>query len=195
MISPSDRPTASASRILVTSALPYANGPIHFGHIAGAYLPADIYVRTQRARGRDVVYICGTDEHGVAITLTAQQAGVTPREHVDRWHKVICDIFQRFDIVFDHFSRTSTDLHAANSQEFFRQLLAAGYVKPLESEQLYCARDQRFLPDRFVISPADRTSTFGPSCRPRPKGTPLRSDPEGSRSRMGETALAGQSGT
>jgi len=150
VISPSYQPTASASRILVTSALPYANGPIHFGHIAGAYLPADIYVRTQRARGRDVVYICGTDEHGVAITLTAQQAGVTPREHVDRWHKVICDIFQRFDIVFDHFSRTSTDLHAANSREFFRKLLAAGYVKPLEAEQLYCARDERFLPDRYV---------------------------------------------
>ena len=100
-------------RVLVTSALPYANGPIHFGHIAGAYLPADIYVRTRKARGHDVVYICGTDEHGVAITLSAQQAGVTPRQHVDRWHGEIVKIFEQFDIAFDHFSRTSTPRLAA----------------------------------------------------------------------------------
>ncbi len=138
------------SRILVTSALPYANGPIHFGHIAGAYLPADIYVRCLRARGRDVVYICGTDEHGVAITLTAQQAGVTPRQHVDRWHGEIKAIFDRFQIRFDHFSRTSTPRHFANSQEFFRHLLAAGHVAPQDAEQLYCPRDAMFLPDRYV---------------------------------------------
>ncbi len=150
MIPPSYQPTASARRILVTSALPYANGPIHFGHIAGAYLPADIYVRTLRARGRDVVYVCGTDEHGVAISLTAQQAGVTPREHVDHWYREICRIFEQFDISFDHFSRTTTDLHAANTREFFRQLVDQGYVAPKDSEQFYCARDQRFLPDRYV---------------------------------------------
>jgi methionyl-tRNA synthetase len=142
--------TDAARRVLVTSALPYANGPIHFGHIAGAYLPADIYVRLLKARGLDVVYICGTDEHGVAITLTAQQAGVTPREHVDKWHVEIKKIFDRFDIRFDHFSRTSTPQHAEISQEFFRQLVKNGYVEPKDSEQLYCVKDRMFLPDRYV---------------------------------------------
>jgi methionyl-tRNA synthetase len=136
--------------VLVTSALPYANGPIHFGHIAGAYLPADIYVRLLKARGQDVIYICGTDEHGVAITLTARQAGVAPREHVDRWYGVIKEIFHRFDIRFDHFSRTATPQHAENSQEFFRQLVGNGYVSPKDSEQLYCVNDRMFLPDRYV---------------------------------------------
>lgn len=140
----------------MTSALPYANGPIHFGHIAGAYLPADIYVRLRRGRGHRVVYICGTDEHGVAITLSARQAGVTPRDHVDRWHREIKAIFRRFNIDFDHFSRTSTPRHAAVSQGFFRNLLEKDLVTPADSEQLFCPRDAMFLPDRYVtgICPA-----------------------------------------
>ncbi|MFQ5718485.1 MAG: methionine--tRNA ligase [Acidobacteriota bacterium] len=138
------------ARVLVTSALPYANGPIHFGHVAGAYLPADIYVRTRKARGHDVVYICGTDEHGVAITLTAAQAGVTPRAHVDHWHDEIRKLFDRLDIRFDHFSRTSTPKHARLSQEIFMRLVEGGWVQPQDSRQLYCTRDEMFLPDRYL---------------------------------------------
>ena len=138
------------ARVLVTSALPYANGPIHFGHIAGAYLPADIYVRTRKARGRETVYVCGTDEYGVAITLSAAQAGVTPREHVDLWHTEIRKIFDQFDIRFDHFSRTSTPRHAQLSQEIFTNLVQAGLVQPDDAEQLYCPIDAMFLPDRYV---------------------------------------------
>lgn len=143
-------PPKDPSRALVTSALPYANGPIHFGHIAGAYLPADIYVRTRRARGHDIVYICGTDEHGVAITLSALRAGISPRETVDRWNRVIVDVFKKFEISFDHFSRTATDKHAGVSQEIFRQLVDNNLVAPQDSEQLYCVQDKMFLPDRYV---------------------------------------------
>jgi len=138
-------------RVLVTSALPYANGPLHFGHIAGAYLPADIYVRTRRARGHDVLFLCGTDEHGVAVTLSARQAGVTPRQQVDRWHREIKGVFDRLDIRFDHFSRTATPRHAALTQEFFTHLLGAGWIEPREAEQLWCPKDAMFLPDRYVV--------------------------------------------
>ncbi|MFQ5768594.1 MAG: methionine--tRNA ligase, partial [Acidobacteriota bacterium] len=141
---------SGAGRVLVTSALPYANGPLHFGHIAGAYLPADIYVRTLKALGREVVYVCGTDEYGVAITLSSRQAGVPPAEHVDHWHKVIRETFDRFNIRFDHFSRTTSPRHAANTQAFFTSLVEAGLVEPKDSRQLFCVRDGMFLPDRYV---------------------------------------------
>ena len=98
----------SRRTILVTSALPYANGPIHLGHLAGAYLPADIYVRYLRSKGCDVVYVCGTDEHGVPITITAEKMGMTPRQVVDHFHEEIAGDFGEFGIAFDNFSRTST---------------------------------------------------------------------------------------
>src|SRR3989339_560982 len=106
-------------RILVTSALPYANGPIHLGHIAGAYLPADIYVRYQRLKKRDVVFICGTDEHGVPITITAKQENITPQQVVDKYYKIQKESFYRLGISFDNFSRTSYKLHYETSQEIF----------------------------------------------------------------------------
>lgn len=139
------------SRLLVTSALPYANGPIHFGHIAGAYLPADIHVRYQRLRGEQVLYICGTDEHGVAITLTAEQAGVTPQEQVDRWHAEIRRFFDRLDIDFDHFGRTTSPAQAEISSWFFKELLAHGWISKKSEKQYYDPKAGRWLPDRYII--------------------------------------------
>jgi methionyl-tRNA synthetase len=141
----------SKEKYLVTSALPYANGPIHFGHIAGAYLPADIYVRFQRMRGSDIIYICGTDEHGVAITISAEKEKTTPQEHVDKYHKVIKTIFDNFNIKFDNFSRTSMKHHYSLSQEFFMDLYNNGYVKDHVTKQLFCKNCNRFLADRYVM--------------------------------------------
>ena len=140
----------SEKRILVTSALPYANGPIHFGHIAGAYLPADIFVRFKRMTGTDILYICGTDDHGVAITISAEQAGVTPEQHVANNHALIVDIFEKMDIRFDNFSGTSRPQHHEISQTFFRRINEAGYIEPRTNRQLYCAHDNMFLADRYI---------------------------------------------
>jgi len=137
-------------RYLVTSALPYANGPLHVGQIVGAYLPADAFVRYLRARGEDVVYVCGTDEHGVPITLTAEREGKDPQEVVDYWWKHIKETFESFDISFDNFSRTSTPLHAENTQLFYRKLKEGGYISEAESRQMYSPTEGRFLPDRYV---------------------------------------------
>ncbi len=137
-------------RYLVTSALPYANGPLHVGQIVGAYLPADIFVRYLRGRGEDVVYICGTDEHGVPITLTAEREGKSPREVVDYWYSHMKETFSRFGISFDNFSRTSTPLHAENTQLFYRKLKEGGYISEAESLQMYSPTEGRFLPDRYV---------------------------------------------
>jgi methionyl-tRNA synthetase len=140
------------TRYLVTSALPYANGPIHFGHVTGAYLPADVYVRTLRMQGEDVVFICGTDEHGVAITIGAEQEGTPYPEYVARWRAAIKDTFDRFGIAFDHWSGTSVSPeHVAASQEFFARLDDGGYLIKKESEQLYCPKDKMFLADRYII--------------------------------------------
>lgn len=138
-------------RILVTAALPYANGPLHFGHIAGAYLPADCYVRFKRLIGSDVLYICGSDEYGIAITLSAEIAGKTPKEHVDHFHQVISAFFQKLDISFDHFSRTTAEGHAETVQEFFLDLYKNGYIEERVTDQLYSEKDRRFLADRYVI--------------------------------------------
>jgi methionyl-tRNA synthetase len=137
-------------RYLVTSALPYANGPLHVGHMVGAYLPADVFVRYLKARGHDVVYVCGTDEHGVPITLTAEREGKSPREVVDYWYAHMKETFARFGIGFDNFSRTSTELHAQNTQLFYRKLKEGGYVSEAESKQMYSPTEGRFLPDRYV---------------------------------------------
>ncbi|MBP5501272.1 MAG: class I tRNA ligase family protein, partial [Bacteroidales bacterium] len=104
-------------RILVTSALPYANGPIHIGHMAGVYIPSDIYVRYQRQRGRDVIHVCGSDEHGVAITMRARKEGTTPKAIIDKYHELNKKAFEDFGISFDIYSRTSCDVHTETSQE------------------------------------------------------------------------------
>ncbi|MEO0225457.1 MAG: methionine--tRNA ligase [candidate division WOR-3 bacterium] len=138
-------------RILVTSALPYANGEIHFGHLAGAYLPADIYVRYQRLKKRDVIYICGTDEHGVPITITADREKKTPREIVDRYFESIKKSFEDFGIKFDNFSRTTLPLHYKFSQNFFLKIYEKGYIFPKETKQFYCPNCQKFLADRYIL--------------------------------------------
>ena len=137
-------------RYLVTSALPYANGPLHVGQIVGAYLPADAFVRYLRMRGEDVVYVCGTDEHGVPITLTAEREGKDPKEVVDYWWAHMKETFARFGVSFDNFSRTSTPLHAENTQLFYRKLKEGGYISEAESKQMYSPTEGRFLPDRYV---------------------------------------------
>ncbi len=139
-----------AKKILVTSALPYANGPLHVGQIAGAYLPADIYVRYQRLQQRDVVYMCATDEHGVPITITAEQEGKTPLEIVEYYHHQIKDTFHRFGMSFDHFSATHRQVHHETSQDFFLRLHEKGYISKKEIQQMYCAPCERFLPDRYI---------------------------------------------
>jgi len=137
-------------RILVTSALPYVNGPIHLGHLAGAYLPADVYVRFQRLMGRDVVYICGSDEHGVAITLTADKQGVTPQAIVDRYHAMAERDFAGFGMSFDHYSRTTRPIHHATAQEFFLALYRKELFVRKETRQFFCPKEARFLADRYV---------------------------------------------
>jgi methionyl-tRNA synthetase len=138
-------------RYLVTAALPYANGPLHIGHLAGAYLPADIYVRYLRLMGKDVVFVCGSDEHGAAITVRARKEGVTPREIVDKYHTMIRDTFQKIGIDFDIYHRTSEPLHHATSQDFFRKLLENGQFEEKESDQYYDETAGQFLADRYII--------------------------------------------
>ena len=137
-------------KILVTSALPYANGPIHFGHIAGAYLPADIYVRYQKMTGSDIIYICGSDDHGVAITLSAEKLGRTPEEHVKINRDLIMKIFNQFKIEFDNFSATSKPNHYKISQQFFTELNDNGFIEPKTTKQLFCINCEKFLADRYV---------------------------------------------
>ncbi len=137
-------------KILVTSALPYSNGLIHIGHLAGAYLPADIYVRYQRMAGNDVVFICGADEHGVPITIAAMKQGKTPQELVDKYYKTNRDSFEKFGINFNNFSRTSLPLHHKTSQEFFLALHKKGKLKEKEIKQLFCPEDKMYLADRYV---------------------------------------------
>lgn len=140
----------SRSNILITAALPYANGYIHLGHLAGAYLPADMYARFQRLRGRDVLFVCGSDEHGVAITVTAEKESITPKDVVDRYHPANKETFGAFGMSFDHYSRTSIPLHHATAQEFFREFHSHGLLREKEEQQLYCEIDKMFLADRYV---------------------------------------------
>ena len=141
---------STPKRHLITSALPYANGPLHVGHIAGAYLPADIYVRYLRARGRDVVWVCGSDEHGAAITLRAKKEGTTPKEIVDRFHGMIEKAFADFGMDFDIYHRTSSEEHHKNAQEFFTKLNDKGSFEVKTSEQYYDESQQQFLADRYI---------------------------------------------
>lgn len=137
-------------RILVTAALPYANGPIHIGHLAGAYLPADLFCRYQRLTGRDIVFICGSDELGVAIMMKAHAQGIQPKEIVDQYHPMIRDSFARFGMSFDYYGRTTSDVHRETSQDFFRKLDSAGVFKLKTDEQLFDPEAGVFLADRFV---------------------------------------------
>jgi len=139
-----------SKRTLVTSALPYANGPIHLGHLAGAYLPADLYVRYKRLTDEDVLYICGSDEHGVPITIAAEKEGVSPQDIVDKFHKKNKQIFEDFGISFDYYGRTSSKVHHKTSQEIFTKLYEDGIFVQKTEEQLYDPEAEMFLPDRYV---------------------------------------------
>jgi methionyl-tRNA synthetase len=155
-------------KVLITSALPYANGQLHFGHIAGAYLPADCYARFERLQGSDVLYICGSDEYGIAITLSADLAGRTPQEHVDLFHAINKDLFAQLNFSFDHYSRTTWEGHVPTVQQFFLDLLANGHIEERVTDQLYSPQDNRFLADRYVIGTCPKcgfTEARGDECQ------------------------------
>ena len=138
-------------RILVTAALPYANGPVHIGHLAGCYLPADIYVRYQRAQKRDVKFVGGSDEHGVPITIRAMKEGITPQQVVDKYHSLIKESMEQMNISFDIYSRTSNKIHHETSQDFFLNLYNKGLFEEKESEQYYDEKAKTFLADRYIV--------------------------------------------
>lgn len=142
--------TLNKKRFTITAALPYANGPIHIGHLAGAYVPADIYSRYLKLKGHDVVFICGSDEHGAAIPIRAKKEGVSPQEIIDKYHFMIKDSFLEFGISFDNYSRTSSKIHHETASEFFKELNQKNIFIEKESEQLYDAKENQFLADRFV---------------------------------------------
>ncbi len=137
-------------RTLITSALPYANGYIHLGHAAGAYLPADIYARYSRLKGEDILYVCGSDEHGVAITISAEKEKVTPKHIIDKYHSANKAAFEAFGMSFDNYSRTSIESHHETAKEFFGDFLEKGYLIDKEEEQFYDPKAKMFLPDRYV---------------------------------------------
>lgn len=152
---------------MITSALPYANGPLHIGHIAGAYLPADIYVRYLRRMGKDVVFICGSDEHGAAITIQAKKEQTTPRAIIDKYHAIIEKAFRDLGISFNIYHRTSSAIHHATSQEFFRHLYDKGIFEERESEQYYDEAFQQFLADRYIMGTCpvcSNPSAYGDQC-------------------------------
>lgn len=137
-------------RYTVTSALPYANGPLHIGHLAGCYIPSDIYVRYLRSNDRDVAYVCGSDEHGVAITIKAKKEGITPQEVVDRYHEIMKKSFEEFGISFDHYSRTSAKVHHETAAGFFKDLYEKGEFLEQVTEQYYDEEAGQFLADRYI---------------------------------------------
>lgn len=143
-------------KILITSALPYANGPLHFGHIAGAYLPADCYARFERLQKKDVFYVCGSDEYGIAITLSAEMAGRTPQEHVDIFHATNRKFFERLNISFDHYSRTTWKGHQETTQQYFQDLYNNGFIEEKVTDQLYSETENKFLADRYVLGTCPR---------------------------------------
>ena len=154
-------------RTLVTCALPYANGPVHIGHLAGVYVPADIYVRYLRMRGEDVLYICGSDEHGVPITIKAKKRGVTPQDVVDEYHNIIKKSFTDLGINFDIYSRTTSKVHAETASAFFRKLYDEGKFVTQESEQYYDEEAKTFLADRYITGTCPRCgnpNAYGDQC-------------------------------
>lgn len=157
----------SKKRTIVTAALPYANGPIHIGHLAGAYLPSDTYVRYLRYKGKDVVFICGSDEHGAAITLRAKKENKSPKEIVDQYHQINKKAFEDFGISFDMFHRTSSELHHKTAQDFFLQLNEKDAFEVKESEQFFDEEYQQFLADRYIVGTCPKCSyeaAYGDQC-------------------------------
>ena len=148
-------------RYLITSALPYANGPVHIGHLAGVYVPSDIYARYQRLRGRDVISVCGSDEHGVPITIKARKEGITPQDVVDRYHAIIKDAFQRLGMSFDIYSRTSSPTHRVTASDFFKKLYDEGKFIEQTSEQFYDEEAKAFLADRYIVGTCPRCQSEG----------------------------------
>ncbi|MCB9245539.1 MAG: methionine--tRNA ligase [Flavobacteriales bacterium] len=158
---------SEAKRHLVTCALPYANGPIHIGHLAGCLLPSDIYVRHLRKQGKDVLFVSGTDEHGVPITLRARKEGVTPQEIVDRFHTQIRESLEQWGLQFDNFSRTSTELHKRSAQEFFTTLYNAGVFTEQTNEQYFDEEAGQFLADRYIVGTCPKCgneNAYGDQC-------------------------------
>ncbi len=148
-------------RYTITAALPYTNGPIHIGHLAGVYVPADIYARFLRLQNKDVAFICGSDEHGVAISMKAKKEGISPQEVIDKYNKIITDSFQEFGISFDNYSRTSAKIHHDTASDFFRKLYDEGKFIEEVTEQLYDAEADQFLADRFVTGTCPKCSSEG----------------------------------
>ena len=156
-----------SKRYTITAALPYTNGPIHIGHLAGVYVPADIYARYLRNRGKDVAFICGSDEHGVAIALKAKMENKTPQQIIDYYDKLIRDSFNSFGISFDNYSRTSRKIHYETSQEIFKDLNKKKIFQEIESEQLYDPEAKQFLADRYVIGTCplcQNAEAYGDQC-------------------------------
>ena len=154
-------------RITITSALPYANGPKHIGHLAGAYIPADVYARYNRMQGRDVLFVCGSDEHGTAIPNQALKEQTTPRAIIDKYHRLILDCFNKLEISFDIYHRTSEPIHHLTAQEFFLRLHEKGLMVEETSEQYYDEQTQTFLADRYIIGTCPKCKhdhAYGDQC-------------------------------
>lgn len=157
----------SPKRYTITAALPYTNGPVHIGHLAGVYIPADIYARFQRMQEKDVAFVCGSDEHGVPITLKAKKEGITPQQVVDKYHEIIKKSFLDFGITFDNYSRTTAKIHHDTASDFFKKLYEDGKFIEEVTEQLYDAEADQFLADRFVIGTCPKCGneeSYGDQC-------------------------------
>ena len=154
-------------RYLITAALPYANGPLHIGHLAGCYLPADIYVRYLRAQKKDVLFICGSDEHGVPIAIRAMKEGITPQQVVDKYHTILKESFEQMGIAFDVYDRTSNPIHHETASAFFKKLYDDGLFEEKETEQFYDAEKQTFLADRYITGTCpicNNPNAYGDQC-------------------------------
>lgn len=155
------------NRYTITAALPYTNGPVHIGHLAGVYVPADIYARFQRLQNKDVAFICGSDEHGVPITIKAKKEGITPQQVVDKYHRIIKESFEEFGISFDNYSRTSAEIHHKTASEFFKKLYEAGKFTEEVTEQLYDEEANQFLADRYITGTCPKCGNeeaYGDQC-------------------------------
>ena len=156
-----------AKKFTITTALPYANGPLHLGHVAGVYIPADIYARYQRAKGEDVVFIGGTDEHGVPISIKAKNEGVSPKEVVDRYHNIIKNSLDGLGITLDYFGQTSSESHHEMSSDWFKELAEKGEFKEDASEQYYDEENKQFLSDRYITGECPschKDGAYGDQC-------------------------------
>jgi methionyl-tRNA synthetase len=156
-----------SKRHTITAALPYTNGPIHIGHMAGVYVPADIYARYLRLQGGEVLFICGSDEHGVAISMKAKKDGITPKEVIDKYHNIIDKAFTDFGISFDYYGRTSSKVHHETAQEFFKSIHAKDGFETQTTDQLYDAKEDQFLADRYVVGTCPKChnpEAYGDQC-------------------------------